>query len=420
MTAALCAMEDFAAVFGLLSVFRYLLLRPLCLTKPRLALCAALLLTPAAVVFAFPELPAPYDGVPDFLASVLYVVCALLLQKKPKLLSTVGVSLFYTFTVEVFWGLIAYYTTRALWLEYAVCTALYVLSGAGIRLAASRVRGNALHRFVAAIPKWVFAVLILFEVMCYYKAYGQEAQRFDALFLISSAALIVTFLLMMARMLRLSHRENELLRQMALQKEYAQEAITDDETLRRFRHDYKNHMLVIYALLESGRADDAQRYLAAMQEPVQGALARIKSGNFVADTLLNHAAQTASQAQIAFHFTGSIPADGIRSDDLCVILSNLLDNALKACRTADGERQIFAEAKTAQGNLLLSVTNSVGTGAAGTRRAESADSRNHGLGLKNVQRTAKKYGGTLQTGVRDGVFCADVLLKIPKPSEEPR
>ncbi len=418
MTAVLCAMEDFAAVFGLLSVFRFLLQKQLRLTKPRLVLCALLLLLPAAVILAFPTLPEPYDGVPDFLASILYIVCAKILLKRTRLLPVIGVSIFYTLTVEVFWGLIAYYTSHALWLEYAVCTGLYALSGAGICFAASRVRGNALQRYVAAIPKWTFAVLALFEIMCYYKAYGQTTERFDALFVISSAALIMTFLFMLFRILRLSHRENELLRQMALQKAFAESAITDDVELRRFRHDYKNHMIVVHSLLEQGKTDDARRYLAAMQEPVQSALGKIKSGNFVADTLLNHAAQAASQVQATLHFTGSIPADGIRSDDLCTILSNLLDNAVEACRKADGDRQIFAQAKTAQGRFLLSVANPAKADAAVGLRTTKADSRNHGFGLKNVERVVKKYEGTLQTGVQNGNFSADVMLKLPQTTLE--
>ena len=190
------------------------------------------------------------------------------------------------------------------------------------------VGDSDLHRFVAAIPKWNYAVLILFEVMCYYKAYGERTERFDAFFLIASAALILTVLYMLYQIMRLSREESELLRQMALQKEYMESAITDDEELRRFRHDYKNHMLVVNTLLESGKTEEARSYLSAMQEPLQDAMHKIKSGNLVADTILNYKAQMAAQEQTVLHFVGHIPAEGIRSDDLCTIFSNLLDNAV--------------------------------------------------------------------------------------------
>ena len=415
VTGILCTLEDFAAVFGLLSVLRYLLQKELRLTKPRVAVAAALLLLPAAVSLLWPNLPEPYDGLPDLLATLLYWSAACLLTAKPKPLRLFGVTIFYTFTVEVFWGLIAYYTTHALWLEYAVCAALYMLTGVGVRAAASRMPDKSLHRFLTAIPKWNYAVLILFEVMCYYKAYGERTERFDAFFLVASAALILTVLYMLYLILRLSREESELLQQMALQKEYLESAITDDEELRRFRHDYKNHMIVVNTLLESGKTEEARSYLSAMQEPLQDAMHKIKSGNLVADTILNHKAQTAAQEQTVLHFVGCIPADGIRSDDLCTIFSNLLDNAVEACRNGAGEKQIFVEAKTAQGNFLLSVTNPTQGGPPDSvRRTTKADRRNHGFGLKNVERAAKKYDGTLQTSVRDGVFSADVLLRLPK------
>ncbi len=417
VTGILCAFEDFAAVFGLLSVLHYLLQKGLRLTKTRLIAVSLLLLLPAAVNLIRPELPEPYDGIPDLLATLLYWIAACLLTEKQKPLRLFCVTIFYTFTVEVFWGLIAYYTSHALWLEYAVCAALYVLTGVGVRLAASRLPDRSLHRFVAAIPKWNYAVLVLFEVMCYYKAYGERTERFDAFFLIASAALIFTVLYMLYQILRLSHEESALLQQMTLQKEFAEAAITDDEELRRFRHDYKNHMLVVHALLENGQTDEARQYLSAMQEPLHDAMRKIKSGNFVADTILNHMAQTAAQTEAALHFTGHIPSDGIRSEDLCTIFSNLLDNAVEACQKEGGARDIFVEAKTTQGSFMLSISNPTHNADSSTRSTTKADKRNHGFGLKNVERAVKKYGGTLTTSVAKGTFSADVLLRLPKAAE---
>ena len=418
-TAILCALEDFAAVFGLLCVLRFLFQSELVLTKPRVAIAAVLLLLPAVGGAWFPALTAEYDGVLDFAANALYFVCACLLVRRPRFWALLWKTVLYTFTVEVFWGLIAFYAGQALRKEYAVCTALYLLSGALVWYAASRSHAQTLFRFVSVIPKWTYAVLLLFEVMCYYKAYGERTARFDALFLVASAALLVTVLYLLVRILRLARETNALLQQMALQKEYAESAITDDEALRQFRHDYRNHMLVVGALLDSGNLDEARRYLAAMQEPLQNTMQTIKSGNFVADTILNYKAQSAAQNRTALHFTGSVPAEGIRSDDLCTIFSNLLDNALEACRDGGEEaRDIIVEAKTAQGNFLLAITNPTKNEALsdGVRKTTKADRRNHGFGLKNVERAVKRYDGTLQTRVQDGMFCADVLLRLPKQS----
>ena len=414
VTGILCALEDFAAVFALLSVLHCLLQKDLRMTKPRLIAVCLLLLLPTAVNLIWTDVPEPYDGLPDLLATLLYWTAACLLTLQPKPLQLCGVTIFFTFSVEVFWGLIAYYTTHALWLEYMVCAVLYVLTGAGVRIAASRISGKSLHRFVAAIPKWNYAVLILFEVMCYYKSYGEQTERFDAFFLIASAALIFTVLYMLYQIMRLSRVESELLQQMVLQKEYMESAITDDQELRRFRHDYKNHMMVVNALLESGKTEEARSYLSAMQEPLQDAMRKIKSGNFVADTLLNHKSQAAAEIQAALHFAGSIPAEGIRNDDLCTILSNLLDNAIEACRNVSGERDIFVEAKRHRNQFQLSITNStLDFSNESIHETTKPDRRNHGFGLKNVERAVKKYNGALQTSNKNGTFSADVFLNLP-------
>ncbi|MBQ5969025.1 MAG: GHKL domain-containing protein [Clostridia bacterium] len=413
-TAALCVLENWAAVFGLLSFLHCIFRYALRLTAPRLAIAALVLMLPAAGGLLVPALTAEYDGVLDFAGNALCFAAACLLVQRPKPLSVLWKTLVYTFTVEVFWGLIAFYTTRALWLEYTVCTVLYLAAGAALLMVSFRSETHALHRFVDAVPKWVYAVLLLFEVMCYYKAYGEETGRFDVLFLISSAALIVSFVFLLFRVLRLSQEENRILQQMTVQKEFAEQSITDDAELRRFRHDYKNHMLVVRALLEDGRFDEARQYLDAMQGTVHAAMYKIKTGNFVADALLNHKAQTAADENITLKFSGAIPADGIRDDDLCTVLSNLIDNAIEACRKAGGAQVVFAEVRTVHETFLLSISNPTDgdASAASAGRTTKADRRNHGFGLKNVERAVKKYNGQLETTAKDGTFVADVMLHL--------
>ena len=175
--------------------------------------------------------------------------------------------------------------------------------------------------------------------------------------------------------------------------------------------DYRNHMIVVNAYLRSGRIDEASAYLAAISSRVDGTTNKIMTGNFVADAILNHKAVAAAEDEIVLTFDGAIPGEGIANEDLCTILANLLDNAIEACRALppEGSRAIKVYGARQHDNFLLHVENPT-TLEAVPAKTTKRDRKNHGLGLKNVERAAKQYSGSVNCSVENHVFSADVRL----------
>ena len=114
-------------------------------------------------------------------------------------------------------------------------------------------------------------------------------------------------------------------------------------------------------------------------------------------------------------FDGSIPENGIANEDLCTVLSNLVDNAVEYCRTFDSGTRIDVTSVRRGSELLLSVENPVrdDVNTSSVKATAKADKRSHGFGIKNVERTAKKYDGAVTFECRDGVFRADVRMGLP-------
>jgi sensor histidine kinase regulating citrate/malate metabolism len=178
-------------------------------------------------------------------------------------------------------------------------------------------------------------------------------------------------------------------------------------------------MIVVNAFLQSGRIDEASAYLAAINSTVGDTTNKIVTGNFVADAIFNHKAIAAAQDSITLSFEGTVPGNGIANEDLCTILANLLDNAIEACSALSSEqgRTIKARGFRQHDNFLLHVENPTALAAVPTRTTKR-DRKNHGLGLKNVERVAKRYEGSVNCSVDNGVFSADIRLCLQQKIEE--
>ena len=105
----------------------------------------------------------------------------------------------------------------------------------------------------------------------------------------------------------------------------------------------------------------------------------------------------------------------IRKDFFCVVLGNLMENAIEAAYKTD-EQYLSLDLRQHKNLLLLTIKNSY----CGPLREEEgiffskkADIANHGYGLKNVKRIVEKYNGVMEISHTDSIFCVDIMLYIP-------
>jgi len=420
VTALACWLRDLTATAGMILFMKLVFRREICFSISKAVLLLSLMLCNACVgAFVLMGRVEDYKAIIDFTANVIDVISILLLTRPRKTGKTVLFVLIYSFTIDMFYSLLAPYLPQDLYIECLVNIVLY----GGVLLLLWRLAKNETATFLPQvfneIPRWLYAVLLLFELTCCYKEFGISADWYNALYVVSSAGVFLTVLYLVAKIFSLAHRQNAILQQMELQKQFGEKTIVGDEELRRFRHDYRNHMIVVNAYLRAGRVDEASTYLAAISSRVDGIMNKIVTGNFVADAILNHKAVTAAEDAIALTFEGAIPGDGIENEDLCTILANLLDNAIEACRKlpAAAEKQIKVKGTGLNDTFLLHVENPTVLTAAPAKTTKR-DSRNHGIGLRNVTRVAKRYDGSVSCSVDNGIFSADVRLCLQQKTEE--
>lgn len=186
-------------------------------------------------------------------------------------------------------------------------------------------------------------------------------------------------------------------------------------TMRGWRHDYHNHIQTLLAL--AGDEEKTREYLLRLNEDLTQVDTVLKTGNVMVDAILNSKLSLIRSKGIEANAKAVVPPElSVSEIDLCIVIGNLLDNAMEAClRQPEGEERfirVFLGVMKKQ--LYLSVSNSMGGTArkSGGRYLSSKTSGTHGFGLQRVDRIAEKYGGYVNRQSEEGVFATEILLPL--------
>ncbi len=409
-------LSDLGAVSALLLIFRSVFLRNFAVKASKVSI-SVLLIAAAAVfdILMLPGLTEQWRAVADALSNLLILASIVLFAGKKGILKTLITAEIYLFTTDMLYSFVAPYTGDRLWSECLILSSFYAVTVLIVVFGIKSSPVNILPEVFARIPKWFYATLMLFELTCYFREFGEEKAFYDVIYAVSSIAVIACLMYLIFQIFLLVYRQNKIVAQIEEQKAFVDEIRSDNEDVRRFRHDYNNHMIVVNALLESGRSQEAREYLSTISDTLGNRTTRIKTGNFVADAVLNHKLIQVSGQNITISFEGMIPPDMIEAADLCVMLGNLLDNALDAAKKSDGASEISVSGVCAEDAFILTIRNEIPDGAViDTSSTSKSDKRSHGFGIKNVRSAAEKYSGSLSLRSQSGSFTATVYIPIKR------
>ncbi|HML49751.1 MAG TPA: GHKL domain-containing protein [Clostridia bacterium] len=164
--------------------------------------------------------------------------------------------------------------------------------------------------------------------------------------------------------------------------------------MRGWRHDYHNHIQAMKAYRALGQNDKLDAYLIELDRDLTRVDQIVKSGNVMVDAIVNSKLSLAKANGIRIHAKAVVPMELALSElDLCVVIGNLLDNAMEAClRLEDASQRfirVYIDIKKDQ--LYLSVTNASGGPVRKFGgRYLSSKSGIHGFGLVRVDKIIDK------------------------------
>lgn len=183
--------------------------------------------------------------------------------------------------------------------------------------------------------------------------------------------------------------------------------------MRGWRHDYHNHLQTLKAYLSEGNVLAAQTYLSSLESDLSSVRLLSETGNVPVDAILNSKLSLAIENKIKVDYTLNVPKNVSTSDlDLCIILGNLLDNAVEsAVKTEDKFIRLYLGVFKRQ--FYISCVNSTAEKARKIDEAYISNKRgNHGHGLKRIDGAVKKYGGHVNRQNEPGVFATEILLPL--------
>lgn len=185
---------------------------------------------------------------------------------------------------------------------------------------------------------------------------------------------------------------------------------------RQQRHDLKHRMTELLLLLQEKQYDKVENSIRKLADI--GSLDGEKisyTGNSIVDSFVNHKYEIALRNHINFNVQLDIPRElPFSNADVCVVLGNILDNALEACMRGDIQDPFIDLLMKYDGdNLVISIKNSFdgkikyNKGKLVTRKE---DKRSHGIGVSSIKNIVKKNNGYYNAVVHDNLYILNVLM----------
>ena len=184
--------------------------------------------------------------------------------------------------------------------------------------------------------------------------------------------------------------------------------------IRGWRHDYRNHIQMMKVLAANGDMDALKVYLDELDTDLNSVDTVVKTGNPMADAILNSKISLARSRNIPTQVDAHIPVKLKMSElDLCCIIGNLFDNAMEASLALPEEKRLIRVYMDMKGTqLYISFTNftaakklsKVGKGF------KTSKGEGHGFGLVRIDDIVSRYDGYLSRNSEDGAFTTEILI----------
>lgn len=194
------------------------------------------------------------------------------------------------------------------------------------------------------------------------------------------------------------------------------QAVREIEALREsqqktkeYRHDLRHHMQYLSNCIENGQLERAQRYIHEIYSEIEAGRVTAFCENEAANLIFSAFAQRAKEDDIPMQIkTGISQNISVCESDLCVILSNALENALHACQ---GQKEkglpgsIEVSAYEDHGKFFLQFINSCDENDITFYRGLPVTNKaGHGIGVRSICAIVERYNGIYSFSVKDGRF----------------
>lgn len=373
-----------------------------------------------AVLSAFTADPEMIDLIAEASSFFLTMFFPYLLFKYSKRFTFVkfGAVLCATFDFIVF-SIWSPFTGRELIVYRLLYCLIYAVVISVILLVRNKIKNLIPYNFLDKIPTIIYVVIFIADLSAFYDVSSLFDTEYSAeiagILKLVSTAMVVTCIVSVAlrysKEIRLRKESDNLLES---QLRHYEDIMEKNRRLREFRHDYRNNLFAINALLNKSEVEEAKEYISGMNDTLDMTYSRFMTGNFLADAILSDKALVAENKGIKLDFDGRIPHNLITNNDLCTILANAIDNAIRGAEECS-DAKISVSAYESDGILKIIVRNTVLNKVEikdNSVKTTKSDSENHGFGLNAIKTAARKYDGFVVLDCDESWFTLKIVLLL--------
>lgn len=210
--------------------------------------------------------------------------------------------------------------------------------------------------------------------------------------------------------LKLSHEYNQ---------QYIDNATAEYDTIKKLQHDFKNNYHAIHTLINNGNIDAALNHIESNVKLLETFAVFIKSENPIVNAVINAKFSEAKPFGIDCSCICGTDFKHIDNLDLCRLLSNMLENAVTACKHSKHLKpSIMLSLMCDDDAYSISLKNTIDSSVldANPHLLTTKNDRNeHGYGIKIIKEIASKYDGYCDFYEENGMFCCKVILNKLNP-----
>ena len=209
--------------------------------------------------------------------------------------------------------------------------------------------------------------------------------------------------------------EKKFILKMSLDRKIHDEEILDMYTeMIGWKHDFKNHITMISGLLEIGTKEDAISYINEINSSIRQLDKNLYTDSIAINSILISKIKVAEEKGIKISLDLKMNTDiKISNIDICVILGNLLDNAIEACSIINGYKYIELKIVSEFDKLIIKISNNTNSylNEVNGKFLTTKNNRVHGIGLIQVDNTVKKYNGYINRKHENNVFTTYLMIQ---------
>lgn len=196
-------------------------------------------------------------------------------------------------------------------------------------------------------------------------------------------------------------------------REIAALRLSEDQA-RRYRHDLRHHLQYLSNCIENGKIAQAQEYIADINREIETQKVKRYCENETVNLILSSFAGRAGKNGIYMKMKGILPPVLLVTEqDLCVVISNALENAIHACEpfVREGKKcDIDVEFYEKNKHFFLQVINPYRGEIHFEKGIPVSDREGHGIGVQSICAIAQKYLGVCSFHTKDGSFIFRIYL----------